>query len=741
MRIPGALSAVPNWPGRARVSFAPVVAGLALQLGLLVAAPAGAEEADASSEGLQQIVVTAERRGENLQKVPITVSAITAQDAKIQGIEGTSDLQNIVPGLTMEPQFGVPLFYLRGVGTQNITGGNETSVATYVDGIYIADMPGTLFAFNNIERVEVLKGPQGTLFGRNATGGLIQVVTRDPGFEPHLDVSAGYGNFQTTEAQVYGTAGLADAVAGDVAIYYHDQAQGWGTNIFNGSNIYQQHDFGARTKELWKIGSDTQVRLSLDYSRNWSSLSEGREFLPGAFGSGHTPYTGNFYNTDTNQNPYDLFEAGGAGLFINHDFGWSQLESLTSYRRDRFYFQQDQDGTPLPLIYALIRYYNHDWTQEFKLQSADGSRVNWTGGLFFFDATNTLNPGTFLGSAFTALGGQQLRFADQKTTSYSAYGQATMPLLDNTKLTTGIRFTQDRREFDGYFLTPVQGVNSAASGDKTWGRWTWRAALDQQLGSDALAFLSYNRGFKSGVFNLLTPTNPAVNPEILDAYELGAKTEWLDHRLRLNASTFLYKYKNMQLSTQQLGVSYVLNAAAATLYGVDLDLLFKPINQLTLRTGAEWLHSRYDSFPNAPTQIPSPALCTPIPHSTGAPTGGNTTCAINAAGNALIGAPDATVNVGANYLWPLGWGDLNADVSYYYNSGMFFQPDDRLKQGAFGVFNSALELALGGGRYDVRLWAKNLGGEKYYAFLATSVGDTGTPAPPRTYGLTVEMHF
>ncbi|HWD26967.1 MAG TPA: TonB-dependent receptor [Rhizomicrobium sp.] len=707
----------------------------------VLAGSMAAAYADETTGGIETVVVSAQRRSENSQKVPITIDAITANDAKIQGVTATTDLPQIAPGLVITPQFGNPVFYLRGVGTDDVSASSESSVATYVDGIYIADLPATLFGFNNVDHIEVLKGPQGTLFGRNATGGLIQIITKDPSADFHLDASIGFGNYNTFNGSAYVTGAITDNLVADLAVQAHDQGDGWGKNLFNGQDIYRDSNLAFRSKQLLVLDADTTITFSEDYSSIWTSLSAGRQPIPGAVTTGLTPNTGHFYDIDANFQPYDTYVGGGWSGKVEHDFGWAKLVSLSAARDNHTIIHEDLDSGTLDVFHTFQGYRNQQYSEELQLQSPEGQDLNWIGGLFYqnlHDSSAIRQSGT----NFNAVGGIQYINGLQTTQSYAMYGQATYPIFKDTHVTAGVRYTEDNREFFGDQMTPTQGVFNLVRSDKGWAHWTWRAVLDHQLTDNVMLYVSANEGFKSGRFSLTAPTNPPARPEVLDAYEAGVKSTLLDNHLQVNLSGFYYNYNNIQLTTRlATGGSILFNAAQATIYGMDGQVLYAPIDGLLLRGNVELLHGRYDHFPNAPEQLPNPVSCVPTPHTTGAPTGANGTCTIDASGHTMVRAPDVAFDLGANYTWQTPEGPLTADVGYNYTSSFFFQPDNRLQQQAYGLLNATLNLTLADGRYEVRLWGKNITNVQYYSYLAESSGDLGTPGGPATYGATLELHL
>jgi iron complex outermembrane receptor protein len=259
---------------------------------------------------------------------------------------------------------------------------------------------------------------------------------------------------------------------------------------------------------------------------------------------------------------------------------------------------------------------------------------------------------------------------------------------------------------------------------------TWRTALDHKFNDDIMAYVSYNRGFKSGLFNNVNPTQKAVYPEVLDAYEVGLKTELFDKKLRLNAAAFYYSYTNIQIQEILAGSQLTLNAAAAHIKGADADFEFRPIRNLSFQGGVSFLDGRYTNFPNAPHLVANPL-------------GGDTqTTLVNAAGYPTVHTPKFTGDLAATYKIPSSVGDFALSGSYAYNSGFSWFPDDSVRQPAYSLVSAALEWKPLDRSWGVRLWGHNLTGAKYYSYATeTTLGNYGSPAAPTTFGITLSKHF
>ncbi len=663
---------------------------------------------DAPDEELQEVTVTANRRSENLQKVPMTVNVVTAESLANQGL----NIGNVAG-------FSEP--FIRGIGTTATSAGSEASVATYVDGVYIASETAALFNLNNISQVEVLKGPQGTLFGRNATGGVIQILTKDPTQETKIDASVGYASYQTYEGSLYATTGIAPNLAADLAVYANKQDGGWG-HYADGQKSYTGDDVSVRSKWLWTPMAGTRITFTGDYSRNISQEGLAFSIYPGAVGSTGQK-SGGFYDpsgsyshgTDTQE---------GASLKFEQDLGWARLIDIAAYRHAEFHAPFDYDDQQAQLEYATFFLPSRTTSEELQLASVDSSAIKWLVGAIYFSSDSADDP-LELQIPFATI----RAFAPQTDKSYALYGQTTVPLPGDNNLTLGARYSIDQISINGFASVNGSVPLDPAAQSERYGKPTWRVAFDHEFTPDLRGYVSYNRGIKSGLYNEDTYFAPAVKPEELDAYEAGFKTEVLDHRLKVNASSFFYNWRNIQVVEFSGASQYYVNAAAAHIYGVDLDLATAPFHDITLNGGVSWAHGRYTSFPNAPANVPAPG-------------GGNISTTTDATGNDTVHTPAYSANLVANYALRLSGATVDLNASYSYNSSYYWEPDNRLTQPAVSLVNVAAIWRPTSASWDVKLWAKNLLSEKYYvAAQSTPFGDQGSAAAPLTYGVTFGVHY
>src|SRR3546814_136184 len=580
--------------------------------------------------------------------------------------------------------------YLRGVGSNLADPTSEPSVATYVDGVYISSPQANFFSFNNIERIEVLKGPQGTLFGRNATGGVIQVVTRDPSQTPSADFSVGYGNFNTFSQGFYGTTGITDGLAIDLAVAHENQADGFGRNLTLDKEIFKKRSTDMRSKLLWTPTDTTEIRLIGDYSKIFHNNAY--QYRPGVVtpSYGVPLYAGEF-NAVSDIEQLVRTKGWGLALRLDQDLGAVKFVSITSRRKSLHEFNLDSDTGPLRQGGSLYQSYVRNWTQEFQLTNQSDGNLDWVLGLYYFDVVGGYDP-------WQSVGGGFFWGAEQSTRAWAGYGQATLRLNSGTSVTGGLRWTTEKLKMWSVNLgVPANAFSDSFSKDKL----TWRLVLDQKFSAGVMGYVSYNRGYKSGGFNLLDvgalnrPTghvSPSYNPEIVDAYEVGLKSDLFDRRLRLNVAAFYYDYKDIQLQQPVLVGNRIQNAATATVKGVEAEFQAAASDNLTLRGAVSLLDTEYKSFNPAPAVGPN-----------------GTFSIIDASGNRLVAAPKMTGNLGIEYRTQIGANAVTASANMVYNDGFYWHGDNRLRQPSYTLLNGSVTMDLVDGKYQVRVWGKKIG--------------------------------
>ena len=722
-----------------------VMAALGGVMSPALAQPA-APEADS---GLGEIIVTAQKRAENLQSVPIAVSAVSEQQLKTAGAVDTTSLSTVVSGLSIQVQAASFQPRIRGIGTAAIGPGIENPVALYVDNVYIGPQVTGLANLADVAQVTVLKGPQGTLFGRNSTGGVIQMTTRDPVAEPGGEIRSEIDNYATTRNNVYLTGGLSDAIKANLSVSYTHQGEGWGKNIKTGNDNHKiDHDFSVRSKWFFTPSDATTIKLNLDYSDNENSMGPNLVPRPGAVTLVPGWRATGPYDTDLTTDTNIHIKSGGVGLEASQDLGFARLVSISAYRKYKFTELFDPSLSPTQTILQFVGQKGHQFSQELQLLSPEGNdKLKWVLGLYYYKATDKLDPpfdqhNTGLTNPVPgALDFEIIGPADMKTDSKSAFGQATYEFLPDTRLTLGLRYTTEVRKIDAtiftiihfpFFSTPPTVFGSQIDRNK-FNKLTWRIALDHNFTDDILGYVSYNRGFKSGGFNGFSTLNAAYKPEIVDSYEAGLKTELFDRHVRLNTAVFYNTYKDIQI-IEFINLPSIANAAKAKTYGVDFDLEAKVTDELRLNSGVSLLRTKFGagsigtlSGTGGSFALGGSALPGPID------------------GNPLAFAPKFTANISATYTKQLDWGTVDLNVTNAYNSGFYGAEDKNplLKQKSFDYLNTALTWTSTNGGISLSIWGRNLLDKVVATQLANgTLGQTGDFGnPPRTYGATATVRF
>jgi outer membrane receptor protein involved in Fe transport len=714
--------------------------GAAFAQGASPAAPTGdTAKADA---GVADIIVTAQRRSENLQNVPIAVSAVTGDMLERRGVRTTEELASAVPSMTVFATAGFVQPRVRGIGNNVFGAGYENGVSTYIDGVYIVSAPASLFSLSNVERVEVLKGPQGTLFGRNATGGLIHVVTREPRADFGGSASVTGGDYDTYAVDGYVTGGLFDGLAADFAGHYLSQGKGYGVNLVNGRDVNRtDEDLNLRASQLLTPpGSSTKIRFTEDYVQTIGSNATATRLAPGtgapfpAINPGSKPW-----NIALDNQPLNKLTSSGVSIRLDQGLGFANFAGISAYRQSRYHVMLDGDVTSTPGVVVDVHTRDQQFSQELQLTSLDTSKLKWVVGLYYLKSDSKYEPteaqlfgGLRPVTPFGAIAAADT-FSTLPTKSLAGYAQATAPIFDdNTNLTLGARYTTETHGISAR-ATNILATGAVLPGapipdqSKDFKSPTWRVALDHRFSPQFMTYVSYNTGFKSGGYNGQFPTDAAFLPEKLEAYEVGVKSDLFDRRLRVNASAFHYDYTNIQVA-RFIGnqISYY-NGAAATVYGVDADITARITSNFTLSGGFVVLHDRFDNFPNA---VISKQIPTGIIVSTG-----------SAKDNRLPLTPDFSATITADYTKSLGFAELGLDASYNYNDGYFTQPDNILRQASYNMISSGAELTFPN-QMSVRVWGRNLGNAKVATTLAAGSIDSNVAyQAPRTYGITIGKRF
>jgi iron complex outermembrane recepter protein len=717
----------------------PVTGSLVTLLCMARGAPAADTAADTSTTGeLQEVIVTAQKRAENLQDVPVTVSAITAAQLTQSLTANNVDLNMIVPGLDIETQGSYTLPAIRGVTTTLTNLGDEPNVSTYIDGVYYPVSFGQFMNFNDVDRIEVLKGPQGTLFGRNATGGAISIITKDPSATPTGSFSAGYGRFGEVDLNAYAAGPLSDTLRVDVAAF-SEKDHGWVQNLYLHNDADASQSYGLRSKLLFQPNDMSRYTLSVDYSMvnnppdNFNIGGDSAlKLAPGVVIASQPWTTASTFNIT---NPIYQW---GVSLTADLTFSGFDLISITAGRRAHADGHFDIDNTSAPLVELYYGPKNVSGSEDLRLQSNDPhSNLTWVVGVNAYLATDTYDPFDVIFD-----GAPTSQFGTVKTRALALYGQATEKLTDKLGLTLGARLSSEHKsaEFSenaaGNVPGPPQVPDTTTS--HTWGDFSPKLTLDYQLVPATKGYVTVSKGFKSGTYNVGSFQTTPINPETLWDYEIGLKSDLTEH-LRANVAAYYYDYRNIQVQAF-LGSAVIANdtnAGRAKMKGMDADLtatygsVLTQSDTLNVIGGIALLDAYYSDYPGA-------SLVTELP------TGGDAISSADATGRQLIDAPRATLNLGVNYSWPIPVGRLSLAPTAYYNSGYYLDSVNtpRFHQGSFTRLNASFGWESPDQHYNASLWGKNLTNVKQLGgVLASGLGAVANAYAPATFGVSVGYRF
>jgi iron complex outermembrane receptor protein len=680
------------------------------------------------------IIVTAQRRSERLRDVPLSITALSAQSLANSGIVNTSELATVTPGLKWDHigAFSEPA--IRGVSTQLTQAGNETNVATYVDGIYQLSSTGGGFDLPDVSRVEVLKGPQGTLFGRNATGGAIQVVTLDPQDTFQGMASASYENYNTKTFKGYVTGPITQGLEFGLAGYYSD-SDGYYDNLLTG----RDHVGGVKSRLVrGKILIDPWSNFSILATAYYSKRDD-----PG--GSAIVPLNGNTsarnlpgavvpgpYQWAFNNLPVDTVESWGASVKALWKLDAGTITSLTGYTHVLTNLTVDGDFAYAPgagqnYIYAPQR--EQAISEELNFVSRKMGILSFVGGFYYYNGYGADDP---LDLQLPTL--NVYIWAKQRAIAYAGYGEVYLDLTDKLRIIGGLRYTSETRSLIGAQTFTSAQPNLVDLGKRTDNKFTPRVSIKYALTDRTNIYFTFSQGFKSGAFNSSSVTAPqtGVKPENITAYEAGIKGRI--GPLDVSTAGFYYNYKNIQLSAREvvngLELSVLQNAAAAHIYGGDIDATLQVSPNFSVRAAAAYLHAKFSSFPNGVVNAPLP---------TGA---GNGTAFEDLTGDTLIRSPKFTLTVTPNYATEAFGGKLNLSSTLFYTTKFFLDNADRVRQPAYAQLAANASWTPDGSKWTFSMFGKNLTNKAALAGALISTGGDGvTYVPPRTYGGSFAVKF
>ncbi|NOZ65038.1 MAG: TonB-dependent receptor [Alphaproteobacteria bacterium] len=714
---------------------------------------------------LEEIVVTARKREEGLQNTPISITAVSSEGLEKRQIISMDQVSNITPNLTINTSSAfsgssqTPAVFLRGIGQTDFTLNTDPGVGIYVDGVYISRSVGALLDLVDVERVEILRGPQGTLFGRNTIGGSISITSNKPSddFSGNAKVTIGSDNWLVLSGNI--SLPISDSLKAKITIQNQDR-DGYVTRTADGIKLGDDNSTSFRGALLWTPTEKLSFYFVGDYTtarENGAPLSltkvnEAAPFVaihnifvaPGlvpTMGNGafyNAQYvTGNLYETAGTEPVFSDLDVWGLMLTAEYQGDMFDVKSITSYRNLDSKFSRDGDGSPLK-INATANVFTYDqFSQEVQfLGRGLNDRMNWILGLYYFEESGDDNNTVDFGYIKFRSGGAV------KNKSYAAFFQTTYDVTDKLSVTGGLRYTDETKKFNpvtsvlvqrvplpvppfppflnftnGQLLVPQGQVETGV------GKWTPMINLAYQWTEGLMTYGTFSQGFKSGgftqrIFPALTAV-PSFNPETVNVYEAGFKYSGLEGRMRLNGSAYYTDYANLQV-TVQIGVAPTTqNAAQAEIKGFELEMQLIPVERMQVDLGIGYIDAKYTALDN---QVVGISLNSKLP-----------------------GTSEWTLNGAVSYVFDIGnSGTLTPRLDWSYRSEFFFDANNTMKEDGYHLLNASMMYDYDD-NWRITFFVKNLTNKTYFTHGESILDPAGfalvTPSRKREWGITLSTSF
>ena len=744
------------------------------------AAAAAPDDTRPKSRMIEEVVVTAQKREENLQDVPISVNAFTAGTLDAKGVAGIDSLPNVTPGLTINNMAGFSVMYLRGVGTDAFLMA-DPSVAAYIDGVYSPFTQGLGQDLGVLERIEVAKGPQGTLFGRNAVAGAINIVTRDPGPTAETSVQLSYANYNTLKTRIYTNIPFSDSVAVSIAGLYNDVGTYLDGRV-GADPVPDESTKGARVKAkvLFSENLEMVVTGSISELEGIGSYAAPNASPSPVIGQALLLEAQDGYSTNLSAPAYSVVDTKTLSGNLTYTAEWFDTKLLGSRQDIQSRSLYEYDGSPLPIAEFEPRNFNAQFTTaELQFISNDTSWGNewleWIGGAYLFDGRQGFEPIDLIVAAtdfasdrlfgvaippaivdlleplqegFNLPTGRIGLTGVVKTESYSAFGQATVHFTEAIAMTVGARYQAEKRNLveataglqlsDG--STPVKYID-APQDSATTTSLKPKISFDYRPVQGTLLYASYQQAIKSGTYNPINVLSlPSfARPEEMEAYELGIKTDLFDGLMRVNAAAFRYEITDLQVQFVSLfngGVVSFENAGGSRIHGMDFDVTLQVLPDLVddlifTASGAYIPDAKYTSYKDASGFDPQ----------TGIYSGSN-----DYTGNRTVRTPKVSGMVGLIKTFNVENGAFEIGGDLYYNSGYAYLAQgcalDYVCEESYQTLNVRASYLYDPWGLRVTIFGNNVTDEEYSSSkLITDFGANRLVAPPLTYGVRLNWDF
>ena len=697
---------------------------------------------------LEEVIVTAQKREENVQSIPIAVTALSEETIRNANILNIDDIARQVPGFTITNYNPVsPQPFIRGVGSSPADSGSDASVGVFIDGVYAGRAGGYRTDMYDIQRVEVLRGPQGTLFGRNVAGGALSVLSNAPSDEYAGDLELTAGDYDLWGVKGMLNGPLTDQLAGRLAFSLR-QRDGYTDNTVTGSELQDEDNKSVRGRLQWQLSERISANLIGDYTKDKFEGPAARNYAGddpadvlasvnlGFLAPFLVPSSADLFKIEADIDGYAEREMYSSTLQLDWETALGTVTSVSGFRHNDFDYYDDlfglafQPGSGLaPLLTDQTDEDSDQYSQELRITSS-AAALAWTAGLYYLqqDVDQVIT--------FSPLGVPVGYDQQADTTSYAVFAQATMPLGEQWAVTAGGRYTYDEKDFDlvtegteiGFgLLTPdpanpeAGSVPFAASDDDSWSKFTPKVSLEYTPSDAVFTYFTWSQGYKSGGYNgVSTNSTAATTPfdeETVTNYEIGLKADFFDNQMRVNLAAFYMDYEDLQVFVSSFDSTVGLlvdNAGEADIYGLEAELFYAPNDRLNLTATYAWLDA--DIGENEIGSVEE--------------------------GNNLTRSPEHSASAAAQYRFPLGdLGDLLLRADYAWQDKIYFQPEnyELSAQDSYGLLHLRLALQAHAG-WEVALWTKNATDEDYWvhAFDSSFGSDLGASAiqgAPQTWGV------
>ncbi len=744
--------------------------------------------------GEGDIVVTARRREERVQDVPIAVTALTGEQVQQPGSVGLAQVAQLSPSLQLTATNARNTnINIRGLGATPAFAslGLEYGVGVYVDQVYYSRPTQSAFDLYDLARVEVLRGPQGTLFGKNTTAGAINIVSEEPGFSPAMRGEISYGNYSMLQARATGTMPITDTLAARITISDTNRDKGVQRNVRLDQRMHDLHTFSARGQLLFQPNDSFKARLIGDYSDfsqngvvgvnsafrttrvDGSTLPNNFFVRAARFNYTPLPVDLDAREVDLNRSIFVKIKTYGGTLIADYDLGPATVTSVTGYRKLKFRPKTDGDVTGLDIfVDAGVREDQKQFSQELRVASNGGGKLDYVAGLYYFNQRiddeffTIYGPDAALWILGPAAGSTQASAAGNaalngltaigeafaKTKSYAAFGEGTWH-AGPVDLTVGLRYTHEKK--NGAFaqvqsgppLTPAEIAGGAQVtrnifaanipqylADTTENNLSGRGTISFHPTEDVMLYATYSRGFKSGGLNLNATAAPRViDPEKVEAYEAGLKSQFLDRRVTLNLAAYrqtIDNYQSQQIDTAVAQTAYIANVGSVRSQGLEADARARIAPGVSVFAAAAYTDAKYVNFSNAPCPVEYLGL--------------QTICDLS--GRRLPGVSKFSWSLGTDVAIPLSsGGQVHFNADYSHRSKFFTTYNlaaDSLAPG-YGIVNARIGYRTADEKFDLSLFARNLFDKTYISIINPSAFNTGastaTLGDPAIYGVTLQV--